>query len=172
MTAPTRAPYRPRHAGAAPAPAPKPAARPERAPLRVVAPGELSPRGRRRRNRLVAAGVCLVACLGLFGVVAFHVLLTQGQLELDRLSDRAEDAQARYDRNRLLMAELEAPERIVAVAQERLGMVPPPDVVYLSPSGVQAPRPAAPQGDGGGRAADDTTAPSWPSVKAHLAAGR
>lgn len=174
MTATTRAPYRPRHAaGHLPVPVqvpldlPVPAA-PRR--LRVVPPGELSPRARRRRNRLVAFAASLVVCAGLFGVVAFHVVLTQGQLQLDQLHDRADEQRALYDRNRLLVAELESPERIVKVAQERLGMVPPPDVTYLSPTGiiVQAPptqTPSAPTGD-------DVTATSWPSVKAHLAGAR
>ena len=164
MTATTRAPYRPRHAE--PLVAPRRA--PERAPLRVVSPGELSPRARRRRARIVASSVCVFACLGLFGVVASHVVLTQGQLELDGLGARATDAQERYDRNRLLMAELESPERIVAVAQERLGMVPPPDVVYLSPTGVQGPATTDRRADGD----DGATPTSWPTVKAHLTAGR
>jgi cell division protein FtsL len=133
-----------------------------------VPAGELSPRARLRRNRLVACGVALLLCGALFGVVAFHVVLTQGQLELDRLQETAGAQQARYDRNRLLVAELESPERIVKVAQERLGMVPPPDVTYLSPTGIRVDgRAATTKG-----APDAATSTSWPAVKAHLAGSR
>ncbi len=175
MTATTRAPYRPRHvAGHLPLPEQIPLPLPdvEERRLRLVRAGELSPRARRRRNRLIAFGVSVMLCAGLFGVVAFHVVLTQGQLELDQLHDTADAQQALYDRNRLLVAELESPERIVKVAQERLGMVPPPDVTYLSPTGIKVEVPgatkeaAAPDGTG------DSTATSWPAVKAHLAGGR
>lgn len=176
MTATTRAPYRPRHvAGHLPIPEQIPLPLPEdERRLRLVRVGELSPRARRRRNRLVAFGVSVLLCAGLFGVVAFHVVLTQGQLELDQLHDTADAQQALYDRNRLLVAELESPERIVKVAQERLGMVPPPDVTYLSPTGIKVDVPGskataartAKAGD------DDSTATSWPAVKAHLAGSR
>lgn len=156
MTAPTRAvPARRR---------PVPEVAPPQPRLRVVPAGELSPRARRRRARAVAFLASIVAAAGLFGLVAFHVVLTQGQLQLDRLQDKAAAEQAQYDRNRLEVAELEAPERIVAVAQERLGMVPPPEVTYLSPTGVTV-------GDRAARPAPGTPGPatSWPTVKAHLA---
>jgi cell division protein FtsL len=69
----------------------------------------------------------------LFGVVAFHVLLTQGQLQLQHLQDRDAAVLARNQQLRLQVAELESPTRIVAAAQQ-LGMVPPATVTYLSPS--------------------------------------
>ena len=103
-------------------------------PLRVVDVDELSPRARRRRTRWIAAATGLLLCAGLFGVVAFHVVLTQGQFRLDQLDNRVTQQQSEYDRLRLQVATLESPARIVAVAQERLGMVPPPSVRYLSPT--------------------------------------
>ena len=81
---------------------------------------------------LLVAGVVA----GLFALVASHVVLTQGQFRLDRLRSRATAEEARYQRLRLQVAELESPSRIVATAQERLGMVPPPSVTYLSPTGA------------------------------------
>jgi hypothetical protein len=111
-------------------------------------------------------------CAGLFGVVAFHVVLTQGQLQLDQLHDTADAQQALYDRNRLLVAELESPERIVKVAQERLGMVPPPDVTYLSPTGIKVEVPGAHDEAAAADDTGDSTSTSWPAVKAHLAGGR
>jgi len=128
--------------------------------LRVVAPGELSPRARRRRARILAALTAALVLAGLFGLVAFHVALTEGQLQLDRLQQRATDERDEYDRRRLQVAELEAPERVVAAAQQRLGMVSPPGVTYLSPSGVRTQPPATNTHD------QDHTA--WPRIKAGL----
>lgn len=107
-------------------------------PLRVVDDRRLSRGSRRRRTRLVAVVAAVLATACLFGMAAFHAMLISGQVELDRLEQRVADQQARYERHRLEVASLEAPDRIVAVAQERLGMVPPEGVTYLSPSGVVA----------------------------------
>jgi hypothetical protein len=73
-----------------------------------------------------------------------HVLLTEGQFHLQRLQTKANDAQNEYVRLRLQVAQLESPQRIVADAQERLGMVSPSALTYLTPaSPVAAPaRPA------------------------------
>jgi hypothetical protein len=51
-------------------------------------------------------------------------------------------------------------------------MVPPPDVTYLSPTGIKVEVPTknvAPVRTDGD---DDSTSTSWPAVKAHLAGGR
>ncbi|HMC41470.1 MAG TPA: hypothetical protein VKI20_00565 [Acidimicrobiales bacterium] len=128
---------------AAPArPGPAPARRP---PLRIVGPRELGPRARRRRARALTTAIGALVSALLFGLVVFHVLIAQSQLQLGRLETRALDAQARYDRLRLQVAQLSSPGRIVASAQERLGMVPPPGITYLSPVGPANPvsRPAA-----------------------------
>jgi cell division protein FtsL len=107
--------------------------------LRIVGDGELGDRARRRRRRLAATAVVLLICASLFGVVAFHVELTEGQLELERLRSQAASEQSRNARLRLEVAELESPEWIVAVAQGR-GMAPPREVKYLSPAGPPAPQ--------------------------------
>jgi cell division protein FtsL len=133
------------------------------ADLRLVAPGDRARWSPRRRRRLVAL-LCVAAVgVGLFALVASHVVLTQGQFRLDRLQSRAAAEQARYERLRLRVAELEAPSRVVAAAQERLGMVPPPGVTYLSPS-AGAPGPARDWGRGEAAAGDD-----WSRVKPELA---
>jgi cell division protein FtsL len=144
-----------------PAPAPS---RPDRH-LRVVPDGYRSPRSRRRRARLAALAVAALAATVVFGLVSFQVVLSEGQVRLEELRRRAAAEQERYDRLRLEVAELESPGRVIAMAQQRLGMVVPPGVTYLSPSGVAVaarPAPAAtsPTDDGEGR---------WPAVKAHLA---
>lgn len=106
--------------------------------LRIVGEGEPGDRARRRRRRLAATAVVLLVCASLFGVVAFHVVLTEGQLQLDRLRAQTTTEQSRNARLRLAVAELEAPGWIVAAARQQ-GMVPPAGVTYLSP-GPPAPR--------------------------------
>ena len=116
----------------------------ERRHLRVVPPDYISARARRRRARrlVVLGGVGVAAAL--FGVVAFHVLLTQSQLNLQQLRSRAEAASVHQQQLRLEAAQLESPERVVEDAQ-RLGMVPPATVRYLSPTpGGSIPAPPAP----------------------------
>jgi cell division protein FtsL len=101
----------------------------------------------------------------IFGAAIFHVLLIQSEFRLDRINKEAAKEEARYETLRLDVAQLSAPERIVATAQQRLGMVVPPQVAYL-----MAP---APQGAGALAAdPDDPAAPSlaggWAEVKPHL----
>jgi cell division protein FtsL len=104
-----------------------------RPPLRVVPDGYRTPQARRRRAR-VRVGVGLLAAVGLlFGLVGIHVVLTEGQFRLQHLQTQANDAQAQYVRLRLQVAQLESPARIVADAQERLGMVAPSALTYLMP---------------------------------------
>jgi cell division protein FtsL len=74
----------------------------------------------------------VVLCASLFGVVAFHVVLTEGQLDLERLQKHASDEQKRNSRLRLEVAELEAPGRIVFTAVMN-GMAPPKDTTHLTP---------------------------------------
>ena len=148
----------------APARAHKPGSR-RRARLEVVGPaGRRATRaGSLRRRRLLVCAAGLVLGLCLLGIVASHTALAQGQFRLEKLKSKAAAEQDRYQRLRLRVAELESPARVVAVAQERLGMVPPPEVTYLSPTGA-TPAPAPPSQDGDEAASDD-----WPSVKRQLA---
>ena len=125
------------------APARRPA-RPARAPhLRVVPRDYRSLQARQRRARRLGTLAVVLVGVMVFGLVVAHVALGQGQLRLDRLTARAAADEARNERLQLEVAQLESPERIVAAAQERLGMVPPPGVTYLSAEGpVNAPSPA------------------------------
>ena len=156
MTAPTQA--RPR-------PASQPAAAP-RPGLRLVRPGERTPQAARRHARALAVLTAGLVLAGLFGLVAFHVLLTESQLRLDQLQQRATQQREEYDRLRLKVAELEAPERVVAVAQQRLGMVSPPGVTYLSPTGVKTGLAAKATRD---QTSDEGDGTAWPAIKAELA---
>jgi len=115
------------------------------------------------RLALVASAVLTVGTI--FGAAVFHVLLIQHEFRLDQITKEATKEEARYEKLRLDVAQLSAPDRIVATAQQRLGMVVPPQVAYL-----MAPVPK----DSGAQNAehDDPAAPSlaggWAEVKPHL----
>ncbi len=169
MTAPVRAPR----------PQPARPARP-RPQLEVVKADQLAEAARRKLVRRLAMAATVAAALSLFGVVVAHVVLTQNQFRLDQLRDRSSLQQAEYDRLRLEVAELESPRRIVADAQQRLGMIIPPKVVYLAPSAEQTvspvPVPPGAAATAGTQAlaatpGSDPAAGGWTAVKPHLAEG-
>jgi cell division protein FtsL len=154
-------------AGAQPAHAP----RSLRSGLRVVRPSETSPRIRRRRARLAICSLFALVAAGLFGLVALHVVLTQNQFRLDNLRSQATTEEAKYQRLRLEVAQLESPQRIVAEAQQRLGMVQPPTVTYLTPVNP-APAAADSSTPPGPALAAGTDPTGWTEVKPKLAPGR
>jgi cell division protein FtsL len=128
--------------------------------LRVVRLGD------GRRFRLTPkTGVTMTVLLfgALFGVAVSHALLIEGQLRLDRLDEEVAEEQARYERLRLDVAELESPERILADAQQ-MGMVPPEDVTWLTPDQTADSSTADPAAGGGAA----STATSWEDVKPYL----
>jgi cell division protein FtsL len=118
-----------------------------------------------RRRRLLAFSVAALAVACVLGLVISHVALAQGQFELEKLQAKAADEQARYERLRLQVAQLESPSRVVAAAQERLGMVAAPGVTYLSPTGSASGHPATPPA---GKESESATE-DWSSVKRQLA---
>ncbi|HUF33375.1 MAG TPA: hypothetical protein VMN58_09240 [Acidimicrobiales bacterium] len=158
LTAP--APVRSRPARSRPAPAPQ-----RRPRLRVV--DEVAPRRSPRRGRLVVVVAAVAAVVSLFALAAFHAMLVSGQVALDELGSRVADEQGRYESLRLEVASLESPERVVAVAQEQLGMVPPEEIIWLpAPTGSpdQAPVTAG--------AAPEVSQVSWGAVKPYLGGTR
>lgn len=169
MTAPVLDPIRSAPARQRPAPRPTPPVKraPARPELRVVRPEELREAERARTVRQLVATAAVIGALCLFGVVVFHVLLTQNQFRLDKLQEQSLERQAEYDRLRLEVAQLESPERVIAAAQA-LGMVTPPKVTYLAPTveepgDTDTPALTADQASGGES--------SWSTVKPHLADG-
>jgi cell division protein FtsL len=88
----------------------------------------------RRRVAGIAFASATVTLLALFAAAVFQTVLVQGQQRLDRLDRQVSQAQDRFDRLRADVAELESPERIVAVANHRLGMVQPDTITYLAPT--------------------------------------
>jgi len=146
-------------------PEPRPRPADQRPSLKVVDPAYRSPAARRARARIMGLLVVIVVAVALFGLVTSHVALAQGQFRLEDMQKKAEIEEARYERLRLQVAELESPGRIVAAAQERLGMVPPPGITYLSPVG--------PASDAAAHAAaddpDQEATADWSNVKRQLA---
>jgi cell division protein FtsL len=120
---------------------------------------------------MAAAFTVMLIAMGLFATVVFHVVLTQNQFKLDRLSNEATTEQARYQRLRLQVAELESPDRIVATAQEKLGMVQPAKVTYLAPV-APAPTTVGDSDGTSGRASADqrVSRNGWSNVKPQLTA--
>ena len=137
-------------------------------PLRVVDRRVRARRRSRARARLAGAAAVTAVLAVLFGLVAIHVLLAQNQFQLDRLNARSSAAEAQYDRLRLQVAQLDSPERVVATAEGRLGMVQPAKTTYLTPN---APGPGPATAPPGTRAAaTPTVSADWARVKAQLGA--
>src|SRR5258705_8705737 len=155
----------------APQPRRTPATRERRPQLRVVD----EPARRRLSLGVVTVLVVGAVFVMLFGLVVFHTLLLQNQQRLDRLDAQVSDAQAHYQSLRLQVAQLESPQRIMDVATQKLGMVPPDGTTYLTPAADEAATSTsgANQGDA---TSNETAAPSgdgsssWPVVKPFLGA--
>jgi len=157
---------------------------PERAALATVIPlrvpeGDERPalkvvpaRVRRRRTAAVTVLAIVVMFVVMFGLAAFQTMIAQGQAQLDHLNGQVDAAQESYAKLRLEAARLESPARIVSVAEQRLGLVPPPSVHYLAPSGDDAV--AVRQATTGAPAsrAAPTSGPSWPSLKPYVGTPR
>ena len=82
---------------------------------------------------LVGWAAAITVVVALFALALFHAMIVDRQTTLDDLNEQLEDAQAVNDRLRLNVARAEAPDRIVAEALYRLGMVEPDRRVYLAP---------------------------------------
>lgn len=111
--------------------------------LRVVA------RRRARRRAGVLAVLSLFVVFGmLFCIVALQAVIAAGQQRLDANRRAIVRAEADHQRLALVVAELESPRAVVATARDRLGMVTPERITYLTPAGdlaIEAER-AAQQG--------------------------
>jgi cell division protein FtsL len=119
-------------------------------------------------------GVTLTVLMfgALFGVAVSHALLIQSQIKLDEMDKDVADEQARYEQNRLDVAELESPDRIIAAAQE-LGMVDPAETVWLTPdeeagAGATDSATGSTATDGSGTDEADSPDTSYAEVKPYL----
>ena len=129
--------------------------------LRVVGP--LGGRWGLRLSPRVGVVLTVLAFVALFGVAVCHALLIQGQARVDALDQRVATAQARYERLRLQVAELESPQRIAKEAHDKLGMVPPGNTVWLTP---EDPAPADPPADDQPEQTDTSAARVKPYLEA------
>ena len=95
------------------------------------------------------------------------------QVRLDALERQVVDAQARHQALRLEVATLEAPERVVSAATERLGMVPPETITYVQPVPRDAVSSTGEVASGPDAITDEVpvssaTSASWGTVKPYL----
>lgn len=90
------------------------------------------------RFRVIALTIGAIAIL--FGLVAFHVVLSQGQFRLEKMARAATAQQDQYQRLRLQVAELESPNVVTATARDRLGMVTPSKVTPVTPTAADLPK--------------------------------
>jgi cell division protein FtsL len=81
-----------------------------------------SARALNRRRHIAMLGS--IAVLAVFTIVAFHALLAQSQVAIDRIEQQTTEAERKYEQARYEHATLASPERIVARAAQ-LGLVPP-----------------------------------------------
>jgi len=160
-----------RAAAGAAAPAARPAREPARAPRRSPAPARhlriVDPEARRRirRHRWVARLAFAAVVGSVLLVVGIHVMMAEGQLELDRLEQRATGAQRQYEQRRLAYAEAATPEAIVTRAQQ-LGLVPGSQTRYLAVPGIVGTEPGDPNATG----TVSSRAQDWGKVKSSLVA--
>ena len=114
------------------------------------------PRGHGRVLAIAAVGTVIA----LVFAVVFHVILAQGQLQLDSMSTQIAKEQHTYEARRLELAKMSAPDRIIGEA-ERLGLVlPPAPPTYLTVAGAPTPASETEQ--------PSTTLSDWKAVKPHL----
>lgn len=115
----------------------------ERQPeFRVLTATDLAARRLRRQARLVAALAVTVLVGSLLAVGAAQALVASQQVRLDAEQQRVATAVSQDQQLQLVHAELASPQRVLKVAEHRLGMVVPQQVRYLS-AVVPAGSPAA-----------------------------
>jgi cell division protein FtsL len=103
----------------------------ERPPLRLVEP----PARHRVRVGLVGTVMLVVVLIGVFALAAVHTLVVQAQFELDQVEQQVAERRGDLDALRLEVATLESPSAI-AEAAATIGLVNPPDRVYLEPTSM------------------------------------
>jgi hypothetical protein len=120
----------------------------------------------RKRERRARMGVRLAVTsviAAVLIVVGFHVMMAEGQLQLDRLDHATSVEQQRYEALRLKFAKQSTPEAIIDRA-ENLGMIPATSMRYVSAPGLTA--------EAAKSAGTDATASSlardWEQVKPNL----
>ena len=101
--------------------------------FRVLGQRELAERARRRRVGRLATASAGVLVAALLTVAGAQALVASRQVRIDALQQRLASAVATDQQLEVRRASLEAPSRILEVAQRRLRMVSPGTVSYLAP---------------------------------------
>ena len=96
----------------------------------------------------------------LVSAVLFHVVLAQGQLELDELDSRIATERTEYEKLRLEVSTLSSPQRIIEQAQGLGFVIPDTPPVYLQVPGAKVPA--------GSAVNPATTLGDWEDVKPYL----
>ncbi len=106
-----------------------------RAPLVHLRDGFLRWRAAARRiesGDLSFAFVAVTVVFGsLLGIVVLQTFIVQNRVELDAVDRELRVEQERYQELRVAVIELEAPDRIMRAADDRLGMVRPTERKYV-----------------------------------------
>jgi cell division protein FtsL len=135
-------------------------------PKLTLVEGGARPRLERLAPQIRFFAPIVVIAAVLFGVVAFHVVLSQGQFQLEKLQSKADTQQEQYEKLRYQVAQLESPDRIKSEAMNRLGLVPADKVIPVTPGTADMPNGRVQQP---GQATTSTTDPGqWTQVKPHL----
>ena len=113
-------------------PAEAPARQPG-SPLGVLDRRPLLDRAARRQVRALVVLSAVVVAAALVVVAGGHALIASGQVRLDSTQAEIASALAREQNLQLERAQLEAPSRVLRIAETELKMVTPSSVVYLPP---------------------------------------
>lgn len=142
---------------------------PARPRLRLVDNARLEVAVRRRRARRLLAVAAVLVVVALLALAGVNAVLVSTQVRLDELEQQVVEVQARHQALRLEVATLEAPERVVSAATERLGMVPPETITYVQPAPRDVQVPAHEVGPPPGPTTDEPAgSTSWGTVKPYL----
>ncbi|HEX5586628.1 MAG TPA: hypothetical protein VFZ17_04930 [Acidimicrobiia bacterium] len=115
---------------------------------------------RTRSGSRVTVLVALAIVFVLVSAVVFHVILAQGQLELDHLDTQIAAERREYEQRRLETSQLASPQRITEQALRQGLVVPPEPPIYIELPGAKTPA---------GRAVEPpSTLGDWEAVKPNL----
>lgn len=147
------------------------ASAPKRAPSSSPAPArerhlavvDPAARKRERRARMGVRLAVTSVVAAVLVVVGFHVMMAEGQLQLDRLNRSTAVEQQRYEALRLKFAHRSAPQTIIERAED-LGMIPAKSLRYVSAPGLTAEAAKS----AGTNATAASLARDWEKVKPNL----
>jgi hypothetical protein len=134
--------------------------------LWIVPPRHRAPAAQRRRTRLALAAAAIGFALVVFGLVYLHVISTEKQFTIDRLTATQTQLEQQYQVKRLRVDRAYSPAHVMKAAL-RDGMVEPSSVQAIkAPVGSATPASANTTPANGEQA--PAGASDWPQVKPNL----